>query len=212
MEKRNYSVSAETKRAMAEALKQLMRQKPVEKITIQEITSRCGMKRQNFYYHFEDIYDLLRWMFQEEAVSLLKQREGAQLWQEGMLQLFRYLQENREVCLCALRSLGHNHLRRFFEAEVYSLIHHTIETLTCELDGAEEQDRGYLDWMTHMYVLTLAGVLESWLLGKLDYTPEELVGYVNQTLQDQMRGATLRIKGQERSGGEGAEEKTQEKI
>lgn len=194
MEKRNYSVSAETKRAMAEALKQLMRQKPVEKITIQEITSRCGMKRQNFYYHFEDIYDLLRWMFQEEAVSLLKQREGAQLWQEGMLQLFRYLQENREVCLCALRSLGHSHLRRFFETEIYELIHHTMETMVGQLGGAGADEEGYLDWMTHMYVIALAGILESWLLGRLEQTPEELVSYVDQTLQDQLRGAALRLK------------------
>lgn len=193
MEKRNYSVSAETKRAMAEALKQLMRQKPVEKITIQEITSRCGMKRQNFYYHFEDIYDLLRWMFQEEAVSLLKQREGAQLWQEGMLQLFRYLQENREVCLCALRSLGHSHLRRFFETEIYELIHHTMETMVGQLGGAGADEGDYLDWMTHMYVITLAGILESWLLGRLEQTPEELVNYVDQTLQDQLRGAALRL-------------------
>lgn len=202
MEKRNYSVSAETKQAMAAALKQLMRQKPLEKITIQEITGLCGMKRQNFYYHFEDIYDLLRWLFQEEAVSLLKYREGAQLWQEGMLQLFRYLQENREVCLCALRSLGHGHMRRFFEREVYALIHHAIETLTQELGCAGEEERGYLDWITHMYVITLAGILESWLLGQMDNTPEELVAYVDQTLQDQMRGATLRIQGKKGEGGE----------
>ena len=99
MEKKSYTASGQTKRAMADALKKLMTQKPLDKITIQELMEQCGMKRQNFYYHFEDIYDLLRWMFQEEAVSLLEQREGALLWQEGLLQLFRYLQENRKVCL-----------------------------------------------------------------------------------------------------------------
>lgn len=36
----------------------------------------CGMARQHFYYHFEDIYDAVRWMFDQEAVALLREHEG----------------------------------------------------------------------------------------------------------------------------------------
>lgn len=126
MERGGYASSVQTKQAMAAALKELMAQKPEEKISIQEITTRCGIKRQNFYYHFEDIYDLMRWMFQEEAVSLLQKREGALLWQEGILQLFQYLEENRAMCLCALKSLGRNDIKRFFEADVHAVIGRTI--------------------------------------------------------------------------------------
>ena len=70
MERKTYATSDHTKHALAAALKALMLEKPLDKITIQELTNRCGMRRQNFYYHFEDVYDLLRWLFQEEAVSL----------------------------------------------------------------------------------------------------------------------------------------------
>lgn len=85
-----------TKRLMADALKRLMTKKPLNKITIREITEDCGVNRQTFYYHFEDIYDLMRWMFRQEALALLDQREGVVIWQDGLLQLFRYLEENRE--------------------------------------------------------------------------------------------------------------------
>lgn len=199
MEKRTYSVSYETKRALASALKQLMAQKPLEKITIQELTGLCGMKRQNFYYHFEDIYDLLRWMFEEEAVPLLKHREGEQLWQEGILQLFQYLQENRAVCLCALRSLGRGHMKRFFSSEIYTVIHRTIETLGQEIGYTKEDEERFLDWMTQIYVTALAGIMENWLLGELDYTPEELVSFVDTILQDQIRGAALRFRTEEQT-------------
>lgn len=77
--------SDQTKRALADALKRLMAQKPVDKISIRELSDLCGIRRQNFYYHFEDVYDLMRWMFQEEAVSLLRRHEGALLWQDGLL-------------------------------------------------------------------------------------------------------------------------------
>lgn len=76
MEKRIHAAADQTKQALAAALKKWMAQKPMDKITIHDLTECCGIRRQNFYCHFADIYDLMRWMFQEEAVSLLLQHEG----------------------------------------------------------------------------------------------------------------------------------------
>lgn len=193
MDYKNPSVSEQTKHALAAALKEAMAQKPLDKITISELTSACSMRRQSFYYHFEDIYDLLRWMFENEAVALLRQQEGALLWKEGLLQLFRYLEENRTVCLCALRSLGRDHIKRFFESEIYGIIHLTIEQLADEIGV-----RGHLDsfvdveTLTHFYVVALAGIMESWLLGEIDRTPEQLIQVVDTMLNDQVRGAAAR--------------------
>ena len=60
MEKRKTAASVQTKRTLAAALKELMAQKPIDKVTIHDLTERCGIRRQNFYYHFQDVYDLLR--------------------------------------------------------------------------------------------------------------------------------------------------------
>ena len=51
-------MSQTTKWAMAMALKCIMTQKPLSKITIADITEACGINRMTFYYHFQDIYDL----------------------------------------------------------------------------------------------------------------------------------------------------------
>ena len=92
MKKRTYLASDTAKREICAALKGLMAQKPLTKISVTEIMRACGMARQHFYYHFEDIYDAVRWMFEEEAVALLREHEGVTLWQDGLLQLFQYLQ------------------------------------------------------------------------------------------------------------------------
>ena len=88
MRKRTYEASEAAKREICAALKSLMAQKPLNKITVAEIMQSCGMVRQHFYYHFEDIYDAVRWMFDQEAVALLREHEGVMLWQDGLLQLF----------------------------------------------------------------------------------------------------------------------------
>lgn len=193
MEKRTYAASDQTKHALAAALKELMAQKSIDKITIHDITERCGIRRQNFYYHFEDVYDLMRWMFQEEAVSLLRQHEGTLLWQEGLLQLFRYIEENKAVCLCALRSVGREHLKRFFETDIHAIIHRTVEQFGHEVGaisaGVTEAD---IELTTHFYVVALTGMLESWLLDEIDRTPEELISFADCILQDHVQGARLR--------------------
>ena len=50
-----------TKAALEESLKRLLLKKPLDKITITDITTDCGISRMAFYYHFKDIYDLVEW-------------------------------------------------------------------------------------------------------------------------------------------------------
>ena len=179
-----------TKRLLTESLKRLMAQKPLNKISIREITEGCGVNRQTFYYHFEDIYDQVRWMFHQEAVKLLDQQEGILVWQDGLLQLFRYLEENRDICLCAMHSLSHEHLRRFFQADIYDIIRRVIDQLTEDL----HTDEVGKDILTHFYVSALAGTVESWLLGELPYTPETLVAAADRIIQEHIAGALMNLR------------------
>ena len=48
-----------TKQALEASLKRMMLKKPLDKITIRDITEDCGISRMTFYYHFKDIYDLV---------------------------------------------------------------------------------------------------------------------------------------------------------
>ena len=61
-------LSNRTKQALEVSLKKLLLQKPLDKITIQDLTGDCGISRMAFYYHFKDIYDLVEWACREDAV------------------------------------------------------------------------------------------------------------------------------------------------
>ena len=38
------------------ALVQHLRQRPLDQLRVRELTERCGLRRQSFYYHFKDVY------------------------------------------------------------------------------------------------------------------------------------------------------------
>ena len=61
------AVSQITKRALEQSLKNLLLQKPITKITINDIAEDGGINRMTFYYHFKDIYDLVEWSCEEDA-------------------------------------------------------------------------------------------------------------------------------------------------
>lgn len=190
------AASDQTKAALAAALKELMKHKSIDRITIRELTDLCGIRRQNFYYHFEDIYDLMKWMFEEEAIPLLEQYEGMQLWQEGIRCFLGYLQENKKVCVCALKSVGRENMKRFFQQNIYAIIHRTAVRIGEEVGIFQLSDKERdVEMMTHYYVLVFASLLESWLLGEIDRTPEEFISFMDQVIHDHIRGAKLRVQG-----------------
>ncbi|WP_077611824.1 hypothetical protein [Clostridium sp. Marseille-P2415] len=84
----------DTKKKIADVLKELMNEKPVRKITVQDIMDRKEMRRQSFYYHFRDIYDVINWICKKQ---LLEKMEYApeETFEEWMCKVTRLIKEDR---------------------------------------------------------------------------------------------------------------------
>lgn len=82
-----------TKQRIAAALRQLMKEKPFQKITVQNLMDVTNMKRQSFYYHFQDTRDVLMWICQQELVSPLQESE--QDFSEWVLTALELLDQDR---------------------------------------------------------------------------------------------------------------------
>ena len=61
-----------TKKALEVSLKKLLKDKPFDKITIADLTGDCGISRMTFYYHFQDIPDLICYMMEQGSKELLE--------------------------------------------------------------------------------------------------------------------------------------------
>ena len=189
---KRYKPSETTCQAISGALKQLMIQKPLERITVAEIMDTCGMRRQHFYYYFTDIYDLLRWTFEKEALELLQQQQGVSPWQNGFLHLFQYINQNRAVCLCALDSLGKESLKQLLEVDVSSIVDRAVRQTAVE-NGLPAHSPE-VEVVICLVTIMMAGAVESWLRGELTQTPEELTRRIDMMFQDYIRGVALRLK------------------
>ena len=76
-----------TKEAIAQAFEGLLEKRSIDKITVKDIVTECGVNRQTFYYHFRDIYDLMEWALAKsiEKYAGLNLSAGMD-WQEQIRQ------------------------------------------------------------------------------------------------------------------------------
>ena len=84
-----------TKQALEESLKHMLLKKPLDKITIRDITEDCGISRMAFYYHFKDIMDVLEWGMGETAERTLVRSLEASSDREAMGIFVSMMVENR---------------------------------------------------------------------------------------------------------------------
>lgn len=153
-------ISLETKHRMAQSLKKRMSQKSFEKITVREILEDANVTRPTFYYHFEDIYDLMAWTFDTELLTLLEKSKNCVAWDDGILLVLRYVEKNRAACLCAYNSIGRDMLQHLFLEKTKAIMQCFIDNLLAEYP-ARPCD---VEFITEFYTMSLVCVLIQWLL------------------------------------------------
>ena len=102
-----------TKYALENSLKKLLLQKPLNKITINDITEDCGINRMTFYYHFKDIYDLVEWVCMEDAKKALADNKTYETWQQGFVRIFDAVRENKSFIMNVYRCVSREQVEKY---------------------------------------------------------------------------------------------------
>ncbi len=181
-------LSYNRKKQMADSLKRLMGQKSLQKITIQEIADDCGINRYTFYYHFKDIYDLLAWMFEEEALSLIKKSDNCLTWEDGFLLFLRSVRENKAMFQRALDSLGRETLHKMFHQELSYL----MGLFLADVGGERRVSDEFRAFLADFYIGALVSTVEEWLRRDIRLSEEQLLRYLRLTMADQIGEAFRR--------------------
>lgn len=94
----------ETKRKIADSLVFVLNDKPLRKVTVKDIMSCENMNRQTFYYHFQDIYGVVEWMFREEFAGKLAYESGESI-EEWVGKALVVIEDNRAFYRRVLESV-----------------------------------------------------------------------------------------------------------
>lgn len=178
-----------TKRALEESLKNLLLQKPLDKITISDIAADCGISRMTFYYHFKDIYDLVEWACMEDARRALEGKKTYDTWQQGFLQIFEAVQANKPFIMNVYRSVSREHVENYLYKLTYDLLIGVVEERAQDL-SVRESDR---EFIAHFYKYAFVGIMLDWIKDDMRADPKEIVDRLGVMLHGSIRAALERV-------------------
>lgn len=179
-------ISLKTKRELAAALKDAMKKKPFGKITVSELISACGMNRKTFYYHFEDIYALLKWVLEEESIEVVRHYDLLVDYEEAISFVMNYVEENEHILNCVYDSISRDELKRFFRADFIEISRNLIEQT--ESASGIRLDDGYREFLSGFYTDAVTGVLIEWLRDRSSRDRESVARYLSSTVRDSLSG------------------------
>ena len=150
-----------TKKIIAKSLKELMVTEPFQKISVSDIMVNCEMRRQTFYYHFQDKYELLGWIYKEETKENITDFIGYEKWENIFHLLLEYFSQNRRFYQNAFQVEEQNSFNEYlyeYTKNLYS------EIMAKQLDGSGlrfSSERKEL--MASFYSYGFVGIIKEWI-------------------------------------------------
>ena len=168
-----------TKRALEESLKRMLMKKPVNKITINDITEDCGVNRATFYYHFKDIYDLVEWSCEEDSKRAADGNTTYDTWEQGFLNIFYAIEENKPFILNVYHYVSQEQITQYLYRVVYRLIKDVVEECAEGMSVREEDKKFIADF----YKFAFVGIILDWIRNDMKTSPEQLVARTSALIE-----------------------------
>lgn len=183
-------MSQVTKRALEQSLKNLLLKKPLTKITVGDITDDCGINRMTFYYHFKDIYDLVEWSCLEDAKRALDEKKTYDTWQQGLLQIFKAVQENKPFILSVYRCVHREQVEKYLQPLVDQLLLNVINEEAAGITVRDEDKQFIAQVYSYMFI----GLMLDWIKDDMREDPQQIVEKLSKLIKGSVSVALSRFK------------------
>lgn len=172
-DKKKLNCSYDTERELAKALKELMKAKSFEKISISDITNYCSMHRQTFYYHFVDKYELLEWIVHNELILPLVNDFSLDNLYDKFMVMFDTMKSEKDFYHNALK-ININELFNYISnlaTRQFSLLLNEVE----RANNIKRHSDDEIKMMSEFFGYGISGVILEWVHHGMKETPQEMV-------------------------------------
>lgn len=173
------------KDALAESLKTLLEKKALDRITVKDVVENCGVTRQCFYYHFNDIYTLVEWIFLEEAKKAIAGKKDYDTWQQGFYQAFMAMLDKKVLVQNTFRSLGRDYLDRFMYDVLFDLVYEVVESQSVGIDVKTDNKR----FIARFYTCAFIALGLDWIRTGMKEDPKDIIDQIAVLVKGDIRKA-----------------------
>ena len=178
-----------TRNAIADTLKSLLTERPLSRITVMDIASRCGISRMTFYYHFRDIYDLVGWIISSDITSILSGRKTHDTWQEGFLSIFYAVEKNHVFVFNVYNSMSREQMERSLTGPVTELLLSVLR----ETEASARLSDDELMFIASFYSYAFIGIMLDWIGNGMGEKPDVMIKRIEAVMAGSFEKAVERF-------------------
>lgn len=179
-----------TKQAILLAFLELAAEKPVDKITVKEIADYCQISRNTFYYHYQDVYQVLEEFLDAESQRVLIQIEkdmDSRNMEEYYLRNLNYIISHRAL-FYHLNQSSRSEVKIYLKKVGTAIFDHLVEVMSDGLTVSEEDKR----MISRFNQYAVQGFIMEWLEGGEDQPIERTLHKLQVVLGENMMEALER--------------------
>ena len=165
-----------TKKHLKESLLALLQEKPVNEISVTELSELADVNRGTFYFHYTDVYDILyktqdEFFREFEKILCSDEIDKINIYQY-LLKVFTFLGDNHSMCRVFF---SENNDMKFFN-KIKLLVNDHLCSLWKYTDTHFDQTG--MEMYNAFIVSGCAGIMKRWLDDGLKEPPEEIAALV----------------------------------
>ena len=157
-----------TKDAIADAFLELLKERPLSKITVKDIVDRCGINRNTFYYHFEGIPSLLEQTVKCMSDEIIQAHSKSGSPMDCIAPFVQYCTDNKRAILHIYRSVQREVFLTYLDRTAMYIVSQYVEATTAGLFTSESHTKEKR-LLIRYYKCTLVGALLDWLDTGMEY-------------------------------------------
>lgn len=155
-----------TKALLGEKFKKLMKEKSFDRITIKMIADEAGVIRPTFYNYFQDKYEVMEWLLNEEVFSGVRELLHVDMELEALKILFRKIESDKEYYIKAFQVEGQNSFEEMLFEQVYGMVETIIDRHQIRLE--DETQIINKEIFMKFQAITLVNGIKFWLVYEKD--------------------------------------------
>jgi len=155
-----------TQKAIKESLLKLLDEKPLSKITVKDIVEDCGINRNSFYYHFQDIPALITEIITDETKRIIEEYPTIETMDKAVEVALEFALKYKKACLNIFNSTN----REFLENELLKICEYAIRTYFQTISSTQKINLPKEDMELLIKLLTsnCFGITITWLMNNMN--------------------------------------------
>ena len=153
------------KREIKNSFIKLLTERPISQITVKDIVEDCGVNRNSFYYHFQDIPSLLEEIIVEMTAKVIENLPEESTFEEKVTAALEEINLNKRMIYHIYGSSN----REFYEKQLMKICDYVTRTYICSRDYSEKGTSKDLEFVISYLKCELFGQLIDWLNHDMSY-------------------------------------------